>query len=60
MTKPDWGGPVELLPDEIPVFWACAVTPQTVALESKPDLMITHYPAHMFISDVPSEHQAML
>lgn len=60
VTQPDWGGPVELLPDEMPVFWACGVTPQTVALESKPDLMITHYPAHMFISDVPSEHQAML
>ena len=46
--------------DEIPVFWACGVTPQTVALESKPDLMITHYPAHMFLSDIPSEQQAII
>ena len=47
-------------PGEVPVFWACGVTPQTVALESKPDLMITHYPAHMFISDIPSAQQATL
>jgi hypothetical protein len=30
-----------------------------VALESKPDLIITHYPAHMFISDIVSEQQTM-
>ena len=59
LSTPDWGaGPVELLPDEVPVFWACGVTPQDVALESKPDLMITHSPIHMFISDIPSEQQA--
>lgn len=60
VNKPDWVGPCIVQEDEVPVFWACGVTPQTVALESKPDLMITHYPAHMFISDIPSEQQAII
>lgn len=60
VNKPDWVGPCVVQEDEIPVFWACGVTPQTVALESKPDLMITHYPAHMFLSDIPSEQQAII
>ena len=56
LSTPDWGkGPVTVLPGEVPMYWACGVTPQTVAQESKPDLMITHYPMHMFISDVPAE-----
>ncbi len=61
IATPAWGaGPVTVLPGEVPLFWACGVTPQTVAAESGTDLMITHYPAHMFISDIPSEHQAVL
>ena len=59
ISKPDWGdGPVVVRPGEVPMFWACGVTPQTVALDSGVDFMITHYPAHMFISDIPSEQQA--
>jgi uncharacterized protein YcsI (UPF0317 family) len=34
------------------VFWACGVTPQAVAMESKPPLLITHKPGHMFVSDL--------
>ncbi len=60
LSKAQWVQGPEVLPGETPVFWACGVTPQTVALESKPDLMITHYPAHMFLSDIPSEQQAIL
>jgi uncharacterized protein YcsI (UPF0317 family) len=36
------------------MFWACGVTPQAVALASKPAFMITHSPGHMFITDVPN------
>lgn len=60
LAKAEWVKGPELLPGEMPVFWACGVTPQVVAQASKPELMITHYPAHMFISDIPSEQQAML
>ncbi len=60
LCKEEWVAGPGLLPGEVPVFWACGVTPQTVAQASKPELMITHYPGHMFISDIPAEQQAML
>ena len=40
---------------EVPVFWACGVTPQAVALESRPEFMITHEPGIMFLTDLPRE-----
>jgi len=53
LAKPDFGDAILPEPDEIPVFWACGVTPQAVAIQSKPELMITHAPGHMFITDIP-------
>ena len=58
LSKGEWVASPDLRPDDVPVFWACGVTPQTVARASKPELMITHYPGHMFIADIPSEQQA--
>lgn len=52
LQKPDWGDPVPIRPGEVPVFWACGVTPQAVATESRPELMITHAPGHMFVTDL--------
>jgi uncharacterized protein YcsI (UPF0317 family) len=52
LSKPDFGDAVEVRPGEVPVFWACGVTPQAVAMESKPPLLITHKPGHMFVSDL--------
>jgi uncharacterized protein YcsI (UPF0317 family) len=57
---PDYGDPVEIRPGEVPVFWACGVTPQAVAQTSRPALMITHAPGHMFVTDVPDETLATL
>lgn len=51
LAKPDLGDPVEIRAGEVPVFWACGVTPQAVAMASKPRLMLTHAPGHMFITD---------
>ncbi|HEX7484539.1 MAG TPA: putative hydro-lyase [Vicinamibacterales bacterium] len=51
ITRPDLGDPVEIRAGEVPVFWACGVTPQAVAMASKPPLMMTHAPGHMFITD---------
>ena len=45
---------------ETPVFWACGVTPQAVALASKPAFMITHSPGHMFITDLPNHALAAI
>ncbi|MEK4228026.1 putative hydro-lyase [Solibacillus sp. FSL H8-0538] len=49
--KPDFGDAVTIKDGEVPVFWACGVTPQAVAMQSKPAIMITHAPGHMFVSD---------
>ena len=49
LDVPDYGDAVEVRDGEVPVFWACGVTPQAVAQASKPELMITHAPGHMFI-----------
>jgi uncharacterized protein YcsI (UPF0317 family) len=60
LAQPDYGDPVEIRSGEIPVFWACGVTPQAVAAASRPELMITHAPGHMFVTDVPDAAQATL
>jgi len=52
LAQPDYGDAVEILPDEIPVFWACGVTPQAVAQASRLSLCITHAPGKMFITDM--------
>lgn len=55
LAKPDFGDAVTIYPGETPVFWACGVTPQAVAMEAKPELMITHAPGYMFITDIKEE-----
>jgi uncharacterized protein YcsI (UPF0317 family) len=60
LKKPDFGDPVTIKKGEVPVFWACGVTPQAVVMEAKPDLCITHTPGHMFISDILNEELAIL
>jgi uncharacterized protein YcsI (UPF0317 family) len=51
LAQPDYGDPVEVKPDEIPVFWACGVTPQAVIAAAKPAFAITHAPGSMLITD---------
>ena len=55
INKPDFGDRVTIKEGEVPVFWACGATPQAIAMEVKPELMITHAPGHMFIADVKDE-----
>src|SRR5438067_1458139 len=52
LGRPDFGEPVEVRPGEVPVFWACGVTPQAVATEARPPLLLTHKPGHMFVADL--------
>ena len=58
LQRPDFGEAVSIRPGEVPVFWACGVTPQAVALQARPPLMITHAPGHMFITDLRDESVA--
>jgi uncharacterized protein YcsI (UPF0317 family) len=51
IARPDFGDPVEIEPGELPVFWACGVTPQAAVMEAKPALCITHAPGYMLITD---------
>ena len=60
INAPDFGDKVTINPGEVPVFWACGVTPQSVAMTTKPELMITHAPGHMFICDIKDEDLAVL
>jgi uncharacterized protein YcsI (UPF0317 family) len=58
--KPDFGDPVPVRSDEEPVFWACGVTPQAVAIQSSLPLMITHSPGHMLITDKRDSDYAVI
>jgi uncharacterized protein YcsI (UPF0317 family) len=58
--QPDFGDPVEIKDGEEPVFWACGVTPQAVAMNTRPPFMITHAPGYMFITDKKDEDLAVL
>jgi uncharacterized protein YcsI (UPF0317 family) len=49
---PDFGEGVPLRDGEVPVFWACGVTPQTAILQARLPLAITHAPGHMFVTDI--------
>src|SRR5437870_4206331 len=51
MMRPDYGDPIPIHADEIPVFWACGVTPQSVVAAAKPEFCITHYPGSMLVTD---------
>ncbi len=59
VSRPDFGDPVRIEPDEIPVFWACGVTPQSVLMAAKVPFAITHAPGCMFVTDVMDETLAV-
>lgn len=60
LGRPEFGDPVEIRNEEIPVFWACGVT-STLASTSAPlPLVITHAPGHMFVSDLRDEDLTLL
>lgn len=51
LSRPDYGDTVAVLPDELPVFWACGVTPQAALAAARPEFCITHAPGAMLITD---------
>ena len=60
LAHPDYGDAVEVKPDEIPVFWACGVTPQAALTAARPALCITHAPGSMLITDLRNHQLATL
>jgi uncharacterized protein YcsI (UPF0317 family) len=59
LARPDFGDDVPVAGNELPVFWACGVTPQAVAMAARPPLMITHSPGCMFVTDLRDEELAV-
>ncbi len=59
LSRPDFGEPVPIRDDELPVFWACGVTPQSAIMQAAPPLAITHSPGCMFVTDVRNEALAV-
>jgi uncharacterized protein YcsI (UPF0317 family) len=60
LSRPDYGDAVEVMPDEIPVFWACGVTPQAVVQAAKLPFCITHAPGAMLVTDLTNASLASL
>lgn len=52
LSQPHYGDPVEVKADELPVFWACGVTPQAAITQARPEFCITHAPGAMLITDL--------
>ncbi len=58
LDVPDYGDAVEVMDDEIPVFWACGVTPQAALVQARPAFCITHAPGSMLITDLLNQQLA--
>jgi uncharacterized protein YcsI (UPF0317 family) len=52
LARPDYGDAVAVLPGELPVFWACGVTPQAALVQARLPLAITHAPGCMLVTDL--------
>lgn len=59
LDKPEFGDPVTIKPGELPVFWACGVTPQTAIMAAKLPLAIAHKPGHMLVTDIKNASLAV-
>lgn len=59
LSRPDFGDAVPIASDELPVFWACGVTPQAAVMAARPPLVITHSPGCMFVTDMRDEELAV-
>ena len=59
VSRPDFGDAVEILADELPVFWACGVTPQEAIRAARLPLVLTHKPGSMLVTDIPNASLAV-
>nr|WP_163502084.1 putative hydro-lyase [Halomonas socia] len=59
IDSPDYGDSVSVADDELPLFWACGVTPQQVLIDAGIEFAITHSPGHMLLTDIPDSHLSL-
>jgi uncharacterized protein YcsI (UPF0317 family) len=60
LARPDWGHPVAVAADEMPLFWACGVTPQAVIQAARLPFAITHFPGRMLVTDIANSKLAVM
>jgi uncharacterized protein YcsI (UPF0317 family) len=60
LARPDYGDPVPVHEDEVPVFWACGVTPQAALEAARLPFAITHAPGCMVVTDLKNSRLAVL
>jgi len=60
LSQPDYGDPVDIKPGEVPVYWACGVTPQNVLRAARLPICITHAPGHMLVTDVAEDAETTI
>ncbi|MEM7668678.1 MAG: DUF1445 domain-containing protein [Pseudomonadota bacterium] len=60
LDAPDWGDPTSFEPGDVPVFWACGVTPQNVLRAASPPICITHTPGRMLVTDRNQDDASVL
>ena len=60
LARPDYGDAVPVRDGELPVFWACGVTPQAVIAEARPEFCVTHAPGCMLVTDLRNSSLASL
>ncbi|MGB3383512.1 MAG: putative hydro-lyase [Marinomonas sp.] len=60
LSQPDFGEAVQVKEKEVPIFWACGVTPQVAIRNAKPPICITHAPGKMLVTDVLDTDLAVL
>jgi uncharacterized protein YcsI (UPF0317 family) len=59
IARPDYGDAVPVEAGELPVFWACGVTPQAAIAAARPPFAITHAPGHMLVTDLKNTHLSL-
>ena len=60
LDQPDYGEAVTVREGEIPLFWACGVTPQVAIEQARPPICITHSPGCMLVTDIPNSRLAVM
>jgi uncharacterized protein YcsI (UPF0317 family) len=59
IAQPDYGEPVPVEEGELPVFWACGVTPQAAIMAARPPFAITHAPGFMLVTDLKNSQLSL-
>jgi uncharacterized protein YcsI (UPF0317 family) len=60
LGNPDFGECTPIEPGEVPLFWACGVTPQVTLQAARLPFVVTHAPGAMLVTDLKNAKLAVL